>query len=136
MNWEHPKQLAHGSHDFKPLHDGRHADDVKAFEDCPDDYFNRRPELSNYMPKWPEDVAVGYQIYENTTEGTPISPVMASPEELARWLVDNKASTFADQTGTYEGWLQVAKGDWAPSMVITDGVMQSGVEALKRKDED
>ena len=72
-----------------------------------------------------------YQMYEDTSEGTPISPVMASPEELARWLVDNNASTFARETGTYEGWLRVAKGGWACSAIITDGVMQSGVEALK-----
>ena len=38
-----------------------------------------------------------YQMYETCTEGTPISPVMETPENLARWLADNGASAFGGQ---------------------------------------
>src|SRR5574338_986242 len=39
-----------------------------------------------------------FMMYENTTEGTPISPAFETLEELARWLADNKASSFANMT--------------------------------------
>lgn len=33
-----------------------------------------------------EDAKAGYQIYENVTEGTPVSPIFASVEKLKAWL--------------------------------------------------
>lgn len=64
-----------------------------------------RPIASDYMPVWSADVAVGWQMYETTTEGTPISPVCASPEELARWLAHYNASAFGDRTASEAEWL-------------------------------
>ena len=70
-------------------------------------------------------------MYEDTSEGTPISPIFATPEELARWLTDTKASAFGGQAATYEGWLRVAQGGWAPSAVFTPETgLMSGVDAL------
>jgi len=82
------------------------------------------------MPHWPDEARTHYQMYESTSEGTPISPVMASPEELAHWLVDNEASAFACMTATYEQWLATCREGWAPSAAITDGRLMSGVEAM------
>src|SRR5262245_47231794 len=89
-----------------------------------------RPDERDYMPDWPEAERTHFQMYENTTEGTPISPVMDSPESLARWLADNGASAFGGMTADYEAWLRVCRGGYAPSAVIERGVMKSGVEAL------
>lgn len=89
-----------------------------------------RPSPDDYMPDWPEDQRTHLMMYENTSEGTPISPAFATPEDLARWLADNGASSFGDATATYEQWLGIAKGGWAPSMVIENGRMMSGVEAM------
>jgi hypothetical protein len=83
------------------------------------------------MPQWPEEERTHWQMYEDTSEGTPISPVMESPEALARWLVDNGASAFADQTASYEAWLATIRRGFAPSMIISGGRMQSGVEGLR-----
>ena len=33
-----------------------------------------------------------YQIYENTTEGTPVSPVFSTEEGLLKWLTDRGIS--------------------------------------------
>lgn len=41
-----------------------------------------RPVESDYMPDWPESERTHYQMYEDTSEGTPISPVMERPR---RW---------------------------------------------------
>jgi hypothetical protein len=46
----------------------------------------------------------GWQLWETTSEGSPISPVCASAEELARWCATN-ASIFASERLSYEEWL-------------------------------
>jgi hypothetical protein len=75
-------------------------------------------------------VGDGYQLWSTTTEGTPMSPVFAKPEDLARWLDDNKASTFGRSTTDYETWLNFIRGlGWAPSMIATSQKLESGVSA-------
>lgn len=162
-DWQHPLQYSDepwdwskgrptggfGGERFKPLHEltvpirelqaewDQERADYEA--EHPDEdyaaYAGNRPTSDDYMPYWPEEERTHYQMYESTSEGTPISPVCETPEELARWLTDNKASTFASFTATYEEWLTMCKAGWAPSMMVqeyTDGTkeMMSGVEAL------
>lgn len=90
-----------------------------------------RPCEEDYMPTFQAGTATHLMMYETTSEGTPISPAFATPEELARWLADNNASAFGGEGATYEQWLRVCRGGWAPSAVIRDdGVMTSGVAGL------
>ena len=49
----------------------------------------------------------GWQFWETTSEGSPLTPVFATPEELARWCSDNAVSSFGRDTESYETWL-----DW------------------------
>lgn len=95
------------------------------------DYAGPRPSPDDYMPNWPDAQRTHLMMYEDTSEGTPISPAFATPEELARWLADNGASSFADMTASYEQWLRVCNGGYAPSMVMHGGVMMSGVEGAQ-----
>jgi hypothetical protein len=95
------------------------------------DYFGCTPDKSHYMPELAEGEVGYYCMYENTSEGTPISPSFATPEELARWLADNNASAFGGSTASYEGWLRVAKGACAPSCVVIDGQFVNGVDATR-----
>jgi hypothetical protein len=92
-----------------------------------------RPDPSDYMPNWPEAERTHYMMYETTSEGSPISPAFATPEELAKWLADNGASSFGASTASYESWLRVCKGGWAPSAVVDAHGIRSGVEALGDK---
>jgi hypothetical protein len=62
------------------------------------------------VPAWTEDRGYGWQMWETTSEGSPISPVLDTPEELARWLVDNGTSAFGSITATYEDWLAMTEG--------------------------
>lgn len=82
-DWVHPTDEK-GSHIpmFSRTLAQRTADAVEWSEEPPDS--------STY---WPEfgDRATHFQIYEDVSEGTPISPVKATPEELARWLADTGA---------------------------------------------
>jgi len=89
------------------------------------------PDSRYYMPNWPKEERTHLMMYEDTSEGTPISPAFETPEELAKWLADNKASSFGSDTATYEQWLNMITGSgYAPSMVIENGVMKSGVEFI------
>jgi hypothetical protein len=71
----------------------------------------------------------GWQMWETTTEGSPISPVFATPEELAKWLADSEASAMGSQGATYEQWLAMIKVGWAPTGIMQGGEIKSGVEA-------
>ncbi|MBB3454234.1 hypothetical protein FHT86_002490 [Rhizobium sp. BK313] len=88
------------------------------------DYAGPRPDPKNYMPVWPTDECTHLMMYETTTEGSPISPSFATPEELARWLTDNEASAFGNQLADYEFWLRVAGGATSVAMV-TNGKLTS-----------
>lgn len=139
-NWAHPKyERWEGRTGLKPLYEGHeyqqahdefmeklHADGLQEAVE----YFEGAPDKRDYMPDWPEEQRTHYMMYENTSEGTPISPAFSTPEELARWLADNNASAFADQTASYDAWLRIARGGYAPSAVMSGGKLESGVEAL------
>ena len=104
----------------------KEADETMSWED----WDGPRPEARHYMPEWPPEQRTHWCMYETTSEGTPISPVFATPQELARWLTDNRASAFAGMTARYEQWLATClKGGAALGMVIRDGLPPcSGVE--------
>lgn len=76
-----------------------------------------RPVQSDYMPEWTEVEATHWMMYEDTTEGTPISPAFETLEELARWLTDSGASRWGNTTSTYEGWLEVCYGGFGGLML-------------------
>ncbi len=95
-----------------------------------DEWEGARPLTASYMPDWPAEQRTHLMMYEDTSEGTPISPAFKTPEELARWLTDNGASAFGSMKATYEQWLETARGGWAPSMVADAKGLRSGVEAM------
>lgn len=99
------------------------------------EYNGGPPDRDYYLPDWPEETRTHYQMYETCTEGTPISPVMETPEKLARWLTDNNASAFGEQIASYEAWLRVVNGGYACSAAISEKGLESGVEALTEQAE-
>lgn len=71
----------------------------------------------------------GYQIWETVSEGSPISPVFATPEELAGYMTTTRWG--ADKGTPYNTWLKFINGPgWAPSMIGTSQGIQSGVAAV------
>jgi hypothetical protein len=52
----------------------------------------------------------GWQLWETTSEGSPISPVFKTGEELAHWATDH-ATVFASMKATYAEWYQMITGD-------------------------
>lgn len=141
MDWQHPlewrKQWDGGEgrtrmkYVFKPLHSRSYAEAMADFAANPEDWDGHEPQREDYMPDFGSDPrTLGFCMYEETSEGTPISPVFHTPEALARWLADTEASTFGSMTATYEQWLRVCRGGWAPSAVADSHGLRSGVEAM------
>ncbi len=53
----------------------------------------------------------GYQLWENVSEGSPVSPVFASLDALCAWCEEN-ASTFAHHRATKEKWRSMLEDDF------------------------
>jgi hypothetical protein len=118
-DWKHPVDE---SGVYIPLCDRK----ILEYQDLNDPEEDKIQE-SELMPDFGES-ATHWQMYEDTTEGTPISPVFDNPEDLATWLYENKASAFGSSTASREHWLQMIYRGWAPSMVLDANGIRSGVE--------
>jgi len=133
-DWEHPKRR---DGNYEPQWDRSYKEAAEEFLAMANeeglqealDYFNC-PDKKDFMPDWGKEERTHLMMYEDTTEGTPISPAFETPEELAKWLSDSGASAFGSSTASYEEWLRVCKGGYAPSAVVIDGEVKSGVEGL------
>ena len=83
-----------------------------------------------------------WQVYETVSEGTPVTPPFETREELVEYLVAN--GDFWDQKRRTEGrssmpcepWPRkqaesfVFGSGWSPSLVVANGRVMSGVEAI------
>ena len=115
-------------HDWKTKGDIEHGEANTVWEWI--DWHGNQPRIGDYMPVFPEELCVGWQMYETCSEGTPISPVMESPDELADWLYNNNASAFGSSTASREQWAATIKAGWVISAVaIAETGLISGVAA-------
>ena len=80
------------------------------------------------MKGWGEES--GYQVWQDVSEGGPVSPVFLKPEDLAKWMVENDSSITRDTS--YEAWLAMIKEEGsAPSMIGGPGIgLKSGTSVL------
>lgn len=92
--------------------------EVDAEDDTWENWEGERPNPARYMPSWPDEELTHLMMYENTSEGTPLSPPFETAEELARWLFENNASAFAYETFTYAEWLEVIGPSEAPVITL------------------
>lgn len=87
--------------------------------------------IARWRPTEPP-VGEGYQLWETVSEGSPISPVFARPEDLAAWLVANDRSVTRGRP--YETWLRFIRAEGATGLTMAqiDGELLDGVEAWDR----
>jgi hypothetical protein len=64
----------------------------------------------------------GWQVWETVSEGSPISPVFATSDELVTWLIGEGYSE--------SGARKFVETEYAPSMVMSSAGVQSGIDAL------
>jgi hypothetical protein len=94
------------------------------------------------FPKQEPPAGDGWQLWETTSDGSPITPVFASAEDLAtycaahqfdderRYSISERWNALAGGTCalSYDQWLAFIRRGWAPSMVVDAGGLRSGVE--------
>ena len=73
-----------------------------------EEWTSSKPVKEDYMPEWGEEEKTHIQLYENTTEGTPITEVYKADEleNLCEYAAKN-CTTFADFTATKEEWMNM-----------------------------
>jgi hypothetical protein len=72
----------------------------------------------------------GWQLWETVSEGSPISPVFSTPEELARYMVVPGHDTSVTKGTTYEQWMGMICVGWAPSGISDSDGFKDGVKAV------
>jgi hypothetical protein len=134
-NWKHPKDDNNNWHPMfnkyygdalndwmiqhKQWEDGIHPDlirDPKLKLKYPfySQWGGNAPDVEYYQTeKYTEEELTHIQLYETTSEGTPISPVFKSDEldKLCEFAAEN-CTTFADFKATKEEWLKMLSDDF------------------------
>lgn len=153
-DWEHPrytKETARNPEEvgkYRPLYDndyetaaeawvynfqlwqtGRHEDQlkhpsiygkIKYYWECempPDaEYYRER--------KWTAEEATHYQVYQNVSEGSPVTPHFATQEELIEYLCtygECYGEAYASGPWTRASAERLVKDEYVPSMIVADG---------------
>lgn len=129
-NWEHPKK---DDGQYQPMYDEYYGDALmewlnehKQWEESTHSDLVDNPDLKKEYPfyamwngnppdvayyrtrKFTEEELTHIQLYEDTSEGTPISPVFKKEEfeKLCEWAADN-AMTFANYKASKEQWMKM-----------------------------
>lgn len=90
-------------------------------------YEGQRAEAEAWEPTDPPE-GDGWQLWETVTEGSPISPVFATADELAAWMSD---PARGDRWVPQETAAKFIADGWAPTGISTPaGGFVSGVEAV------
>jgi hypothetical protein len=76
----------------------------------------------------------GWQLWESVSEGSPITPVFATPEDLARFMVANSwGSQEEKMASSFDVAMRFIDAGWAPSGVASpERGVESGVEWVGR----
>lgn len=79
----------------------------------------------------------GWQLWETTSEGSPISPVFAIAEDLATWMSNpDRTDRYAKDWMPYPAAMQFIKAGWAPSLVsVAGGEVVQGAEWVGMADD-
>lgn len=105
--WDERQQWQAGTHEYQS-------------DSTYEEFAGRSPDPDFYRPAWTDEERTHFQVYETVSEGTPISPVFASREEIADWLVEQGYSR--------EAAAAFAETGWAPSAVSFQGRFYRDIE--------
>lgn len=99
-------------------------------------------ELKEAYEAWKEKeppAGEGYQLWETCTEGSPVSPIFTTAEELADWCADN-ATIFASEKTPKENWLRMFLGqkdlETESLLIIGPGYFGAATNMPEEKEEE
>lgn len=84
-------------------------------------YPGQRAEADAWEPVEPP-TGDGWQMWETTSEGSPTSPVFATPEALAEWC-ETGATVFGSTRASAAEWLRIITGEDFAHVTIAPGVV-------------
>lgn len=135
-NWEHPKRQMWRPNrgyvdEYQPMHDDAFAPKMRewyrewdawergekpadAISETYVEYAGGPPDPAYHRPEWKASDMTWFQVYETVSEGTPVTPPFATPEELVDYLATH--GDFWDQ----------ARGDGPWSRVNAEGFVKRG----------
>jgi len=137
LDWDHPRRFGGN---YQPMHDKPLSVAVAEWEAEVATYPSllaaieageSTPDPESYRPEWPTDAALGFQLYEDVTEGTPLSPVFATADELVDWLTHPQEIGIGREpvAMSKKAAQRFVETGWAPSMVYTPRTgLVSGLE--------
>lgn len=64
----------------------------------------QRPVPEHYMPQWRNEERTHFQVYEDVTEGTPVSPVFDKAIDLLNWVIEANAKEGQDPAAEADFW--------------------------------
>lgn len=67
------------------------------------EWYGGPPDPDSYRPEWEEE-PTGYQVYEDVSEGTPVTPVFETEAEMVEYLVDVGYTRGAAEAFVRDGW--------------------------------
>lgn len=123
-NWKHPKN---GRGHYQPMFQESYEEALRDYNQNPEDYDYQEPDSRHYNAYYNASEATHYQVYETVSEGTPVSPVFATREELARYLSEygdfwhqkSLAKGWASHKPTYEQALAFVNSGFSVSAIVT-----------------
>lgn len=161
-NWDHPRTNHYGDNRYKPLCDSYYpqvsqewVEEFIKFEDekksgkieghygCKYYWeYNHAPDEDMCVP-YEEKDCTWIQVYETVSEGTPVTPPFATPEELIDYLIENGDFWYQQSIGTsserfYSKPSRIAaenfvREGYAPSMMVCDGVITTDINTCEEK---
>ena len=97
---------------------GKHEDQVKYPSSLKGTTFREYCEFQGRSPNpeyyreraWTEEEATCYQIYETVSEGTPVSPVFETLDQMVEWMIADGTSPGAARAFAKEWWVPSGMG--------------------------
>lgn len=138
LDWDHPRDYRG---EYQPMVDETFEHAVAEWEAESSKYATLAEHLRDdppptdaayYRPEWPTDKPLGWQIYENVSEGTPVSPVFATDDELVEWLTHPQLVGIGREpiAMSREAARRFVDRGYAPSMVYSPATgLVTGLEA-------
>ncbi len=115
-DWKHPKD---DQDEFVGLHDQTYEESL-----AEEDYGQK--------PEWFREAFTSepthYQLYETVTEGTPMSPVFETKEELGDWMMIHPDPVWGQRSR--EAVDAFLESEWSISMMMIGGKVMDGMEAM------
>jgi hypothetical protein len=134
-HWNHPTKMYGHELGFQPMFDETHAEALAEYQEnrsrfdekaegCSfEDYYGEEPDAAYYRP-YGDAEATWLQMFETVSEGTPVTPPFATPEELVDHLVEYGESLTGRWNKGPWGRSQAeafVKAGWAPSLMVVTG---------------